>query len=344
MTRVDRKPSLKDVASRAGVSAMTASNVVRGASGVSTATRERVLEAVAELGYRPNASARQLRSGRSGIIALAVPRMSSPYFAELAQIVIEEADTYGWTVLIDQTKSDPERERQVAAGIHPALIDGVIFFPETLGPDDMAERDGRVPMVLLGDRGATSDRAQAMDVVTIDNVAAGGAATRHLLDAGYQRIAAIGARPTHTEWSALRLRGYRRALANAGFPPDDALVEFVGAYTRAEGRAAADRLLELPSPPDAVFCFDDLLAIGASHAVQQRGRKVPEDLAIVGFDNLEEGAYANPPLTTIGPSKERIAALAVGLLHDRLEDVASGPGRRERAGHRLVVRSSSVPK
>lgn len=340
VTRVERKPSLKDVARRAGVSAMTASNVVRDVAGVSAATRERVLAAVAELGYQPNASARQLRSGRSGIIALAVPRMSSPYFAELAQLVIDKADNHGWTVLIDQTKADPERERRVAAGIHPALIDGVIFFPETLRPEDLAERDGRVPMILLGDRGAVSDRTQAMDVVTIDNVAAGAAATRHLLKAGYQRVAAIGARPTHTEWSALRLRGYQRALTKAGYAPDEALIEFVAAYSRAEGKAAAERLLDQPVPPDAVFCFDDLLAIGASHAVQQRGLRVPDDLAIVGFDNLEEGAYANPPLTTIGPSKEHIAALAVDLLHDRLENLEAGPGRRERAGYRLIVRTS----
>ncbi|MBM0259289.1 LacI family DNA-binding transcriptional regulator, partial [Micromonospora sp. 4G55] len=167
---------LKDVAERAGVSVKTVSNVVNGYLHVRPDTRARVEEAIAELNYRPNLSARNLRKGRTGVIALAVPELDIPYFAELARHVVTAAAERGWTVLIDQTGGGAERERVAAAGIGDHMIDGLILSPLALTAEDLAGLDG-TPMVLLGER---VDHGPA-DHVAIDNVAAAREITAHLV-------------------------------------------------------------------------------------------------------------------------------------------------------------------
>ncbi|MFD2351672.1 LacI family DNA-binding transcriptional regulator [Nonomuraea ferruginea] len=146
------QPRLKDVAALAGVSIKTVSNVVNGYPFVKPETRERVERAIAELNYRPNLTARNLRQGRSGVIALAVPDLDIPYFAELATNVITAADRHGWTVLIDQTQGDRAKERLVVSGIRAHLIDGLLFSPLALTAADLAQRADHTPMVLLGER------------------------------------------------------------------------------------------------------------------------------------------------------------------------------------------------
>src|ERR687888_1499957 len=282
---------LKDVAERAGVSIKTVSNVVNGYLHVRADTRDRVERAIRELQYRPNLSARSLRAARSGVVALALPELDVPYFAELARHIVAAAETRGWTVLIDQTEGSRERERIVVDGIRRELIDGLIFSPLALTASDLAERSDATPMVLLGERIGGDDLVA--DHVVVDNVAAARTAVTHLVDLGRRRIAAIGAQRIASGVTArLRLRGYRAALRKAGLPQDPSLVRQADAYHRADGAAAMAALLELPEPPDAVFCFNDLLALGALRTLLQRGVRVPEDVALVGFDDIEDGRYA----------------------------------------------------
>jgi DNA-binding LacI/PurR family transcriptional regulator len=185
------------------------------------------------------------------------------------------------------------------------------------------------------------------DHVAIDNVAAAETAVKHLTDLGYRRIAAIGANP-HRGTAALRLQGYSAALRAARLRPDPELVASVEKYHRADGYAAMSALLGLPTPPDAVFCFNDLLAIGAMSAAADRGLRIPDQLAVVGFDDIEEGAYANPRLTTIAPDKQAIADTAVELLHDRASADSAAPAtpvggaRNAVTPHSLIVRQSSM--
>ncbi len=184
---------LRDVAERAGVSVKTVSNVVNGYQHVSPQMRARVQAVLDETGYRPNATARSLRAGRTGVIALAVPEIGNPYFAELAGFVVQEAEERGWIVLIDQTDGRLERERVVADGLRHHLIDGLILSPVALGVDDLAGRGPEdVALVLIGEK---LDAGPA-DHVAIDNVAAARAATEHLLALGRTRIAAIGHQPS----------------------------------------------------------------------------------------------------------------------------------------------------
>jgi DNA-binding LacI/PurR family transcriptional regulator len=330
---------LRDVAARAGVSVKTVSNVVNGYVHVSPRTRARVEAAVAELGYRPNLSARSLRGGRSGIIALAVPELGVPYFAELAQCIVKEAESRGFTVLIDQTEAVAERERLVIEGIRAHLIDGLIFSPLALGQRELARRRDQTPMVLLGER-VGGDLA---DHVAIDNVRAATEAIAHLLGLGRRRVAAIGAqRAVWGQTAHQRLAGYRTALDQAGLPYDPALIAYSNRYHREDGVRAMARLLDQPVPPDAVFAFNDLLALGALRVCYERGVRVPDDVAIVGFDDIDDGRYSVPSLSTVSPDKEQIARAAVEFLVSRLGGDASSPARQVVARHRLVIRESSA--
>jgi len=333
--------TLKDVAQRAGVSVKTVSNVVHGYAHVRAEVRERVEKTIIELNYLPNVAARNLRTGRSGIIALALPELDAPYFGELARLVVKAAEERSWTVLIDQTDGIRTRELLVAEGIREQLIDGVIFSPRALGAAELAERVhvDRTPMVLLGERihGGFADH------VAIDNVAAAQTAVLHLAELGRRRIAAIGADRAESSPAAhLRLEGYRLGLRQSDLAVDDVLVVPTAELHRMDGAEAMAQLLDLARPPDAVFCFNDLVALGALRTLIQRGVRIPDDVAIVGFDDIEDGRFSTPTLTTISPDKEQIARVAVSLLLDRLDGRTGAPPQEIRADYRLIPRESTL--
>lgn len=327
--------TLKDVARLAGVSVKTVSNVVNGYSFVKPDNRARVEAALEATGYRPNLGARNLRRGRTGFIALVLPELSIPYFAELAGLVIAAAQEHEWNVLIEQTFGTLSGERLALASLGPHLVDAAILSPEALQVDDFQLS---VPAVLLGEH--------AVDVpisrVGIDNVAAAKTAVGHLVSLGRKRIAAIGAHPQRGT-AALRLEGYRAALAEADLEFDPALVVPALNYHRADGAAAMKSLLDLRNPPDAVFCFNDLLAIGAMRAAAERLVRVPHDLAVVGFDNNEESLYSSPSLTSIAPDKAAIASAAVDLLHSRAGSPDLVPADVQ-TPFSLLVRESTVAR
>ncbi|MEV5322307.1 LacI family DNA-binding transcriptional regulator [Streptomyces sp. NPDC052687] len=338
--------SLKDVAALAGVSVKTVSNVVNGYTYVAPPTREKVERALAELDYRPNLSARNLRQGRTGVIALALPELDAPYFAELSRFVIDAATDRGWTVLIEQTDGLPEREREVLDGIREQRIDGLIFSPIAVGGDELAARTDTTALVLLGER--VLDRPTHH--VAIDNQRAAREVTEHLIACGHTRIAAIGRQDNPSANTAhLRLAGYREALEAAGLPYDERLAPPTATYHRADGAQVMRHLLDLREPPQAVFCFNDLLALGALRTALSSGLRVPQDVALAGFDDIEDGRYSTPTLTTISPDKAQIAQVAVDMLDAQLNGVRRMGRRRAEArevaaDYRLLVRESTRPK
>ncbi len=306
-----RRTTLKDVGDHVGVSAKTVSNVINGTGWVREDLKARVRQAVVELGYHPNSAARQLRSGRSGMIALAVPDLSQPYFAELASAIVAAAQERLITVMINQTNGLPETERRISDGVGLPAMDGLILSPLALNAADLSDRMDSTPIVLLGEHIGESP----LPHLTVDNAAAAQAATELLIGSGRRRIAAVGAQPTGpNETSELRLTGYRAALRAAGIPEDDQLVRTVVDFRRREGAAAVERLLADGVDFDAVFAFNDLLALGAMHALAEAGLRVPQDVAVIGFDDIEEGRYSAPPLTTVAPDKAAIGRLALDLL------------------------------
>lgn len=331
---------LRDVADRAGVSVKTVSNVVHGYVHVAPATRLRVQDALDQLNYRPNLSARSLRRGRSGVIALALPALDMPYFAELTRFVVQAAEQRGWTVLIDQTDGLREREQVVAGGVRSHLIDGLILSPVALGVEELARSRDETPLVLLGEKIDGTE----MDHVGIDNVAAARAATQHLLDLGRRRVAAIGYQATSQAASGvapLRARGYEAALHDHGVPVDDRLTMEVADFGRADGAAAMIELLS-GERPDAVFCFNDLLALGALRALAEHGVRVPDEIAVIGLDDIEDGRFSTPTLSTVAPDKEAIAFRAVEMLHERLSPEEIPAPRDVRVGFTLIQRESTA--
>ena len=305
------RTTLKDVGDHVGVSAKTVSNVVNGTGWVREDLKVRIREALVELGYRPNAAARQLRSGRSDMVAVALPDLAQPYFAELASELVRAAEDRSITVLINQTNGQADAERRISDGVGIPVMDGLILSPLALTAQDLTTRLDATPIVLLGEHIGVSPFPH----VTVDNTAAAQAATEHLIAGGHRRIAAIGAQPSGpNETSELRLNGYRAALESAGFVVDERLICTVEEFHRGDGARAADRLVDSGVDFDAVFAFNDLLALGAMHTFSARGIRVPDDVAIIGFDDIEEGRFSTPSLTTVSPDKAAIARAALDLL------------------------------
>lgn len=329
---------LKDVAQHAGVSVKTVSNVVNEHPNVSAGMREKVRAALLELGYRPNLAARQLKHGRGGFITLAVPELDSPYFAELAARLSAEATRRGYLFLLDITDADPAQERLVLSGMRAHMVDGVIFSPLATSAEEIAERTDDIPLVLLGERRAPTQ----FDHVAVDSVAASRAMGEHFLEQGRRRLAAIG-REVREGTASVRLQGFSEAIAAAGLELPPERVVTVAGFGREEGYRGMQELLALPAElrPDAVFAFNDLMAIGALRACHDAGVSVPQDIAVGGFDDVHEGRFHVPSLTTVAPDLGTLTTSVLDLLIARI-DGSTAPPAHPLVPWSLTVRESSA--
>jgi DNA-binding LacI/PurR family transcriptional regulator len=339
--RAGGAPTMHDVARLAGVSFKTVSNVVNEHPQVGQEIRARVRAAIDELGYRPNITARNLRSGRSGVIGLAVPVLSQAYFAQLADDVIRVAEARGLVVLVEQTGGVRERELELLGSPRLALIDGLLFSPLGLTVGDVPDVTPGMPLVVLGEHLFGGP----VDNITMQNRDAARAATAHLLGKGRRRIAVIGEHKFEVETTAgLRMAGYRAALAEAGVPFDDALVAPIEVWDRTSGAEAIRGLLDTGVRPDGVFAMNDDLALGALRVLSDRGLKVPDDVAVIGFDDVDECRYSTPRLSSVDPGRRKIAAMAVDLLMERVTAGAHHddlPPRERAPAARLALREST---
>ncbi|MEV6285932.1 LacI family DNA-binding transcriptional regulator [Kribbella sp. NPDC051770] len=328
---------MRDVAARAGVSMKTVSNVVRGYQHVSPRMRERVQAALDELGYRPNLSGRSLATGRSSMLALAVPDLRRPYFGELAHVFARVSTERGYRLLLEETGGTAEGERAVLRDLEVGVVAGMVIHPQALTAAELEVLRHDTPLVFLGE----DPRPPTADQVAIDNVAAAAEAVAHLVALGRRRIGFIGHEAgALSNPSELRLTGYRRALTAAGLPYDESLL-----VTRAEGDAlgaetALNSALDSGLRVDALLCRDDLAAIGALRALTQHGYAVPTDVAVIGWDAIELGASTTPSLTSVEPDTHALVERALDLLLDRMETPDS-PGHQATVGHRLVYRESA---
>lgn len=333
--------TLHHVARLAGVSIKTVSNVVNGYQYIRPETRQRVLDAIQTLGYRPNLSARGLRSGRTGVISLIIPDLRNAYFAELADVVMRAAAEQNLSVIIDQSGGDRERELGLLRGPRMQMVDGILYSVLALGEDDAHLLDDVPrPVVLLGERifhGPT-------DHVTMRNAEGSKAATQHLLSIGRRRLVALGAHRGEVIGSAgLRLDGYREALEEAGITYDDALVCEVGGWFRSGGAEGLRTLLQSGATFDGVVAFNDSLALGAMRVMQEAGLQIPDDVAVIGFDDIDETRYTLPTLSTIDPGKDEIAEVAVRFLMERIAHPEAVIAPREHlSAFQLIQRESST--
>lgn len=334
----ERRPSVKDVAERAGVSWKTVSNVVNGRTNVRAETRERVEAAIRDLGYKTSLAGRQLRSGRTQLLAVAFPELTTPYFASLAHEIIGAAEGHGYTVLISETNGRAESERHVARGFDTQFADGIILSPTSLDSASVLEAHGPIPLVLLGERVDGSH----LDHVVIDNEASALEATEHLLALGRRSLVFLGAHPSQpygTGW--LRMLGFRAALEAAGMAFDVTRVVQVAPYDRATGAETVRRLVDSGLEFDGLVCASDLIAMGAMRMLRELGASVPDDVAVLGWDGTAEAEYSNPALTTVALDTAHIAKEAVDLIVHRIA-APKAPPQEVSVGHVLLVRESTT--
>ncbi|KSW29962.1 LacI family DNA-binding transcriptional regulator [Cellulomonas sp. B6] len=315
-------PTLKDVARAAGVSVMTVSNVVNDRPRVGPETRARVLDAIADLGYEVNLTARRLRAGRSGTVAFVVPRVDHPYFGQLGAQLTTALRASDRHLVIEQTNASKEGELGALSQARLQMYDGVLLSVVGLAPDDVDRLQTQLPLVLLGER----PMPPRFDHVMLGNVEGARLATAHLLARGARRVAIVGGTLDDDPGvSGSRTQGWREAHAAAGVPVDERLVLPAPWLEAAQGRQAVDDALARGLDLDGVFAVTDQVAIGAMAALQDHGRTIPGDVQVVGFDALALGEHVWPGLTTVDPHHELLVEHAVRLLDLRTAGEAAPP-------------------
>lgn len=325
--------TIRDVALELGMSVATVSRALSRPELLRPQTRERVLAAVAALGYRPNLLARGLRRGRTHALLAIVPNLS-PFFLEILAGIEEGAREAGFAVLLGNSGGDSQREAACFEQVATMRADGVILLTGS-APAAYTGGSGRLPPLV-----AVLEQLPGHEVPVIrtDHRIGAQEATRHLIELGHERIAHItGIR--HVPSTGQRLQGYRRALnvAKLSFVPE--LVRD-GDFTMASGAAATDQLLDLAAPPTAVLCANDEMAFGAVQALHRRGLSVPDDISVVGFDDLNMAAFYNPPLTTVHIPRHEIGRRAAMQLIDLL--AGRTVARQVTVPTRLIIRESTA--
>jgi LacI family transcriptional regulator len=331
----ETRVTLVQVARRAGVSPTTVSHVLSGKRRVAETTRRTVQEAIAELGYRPNNVARSLRTRRSRMVAVVVPDITNPFYAVLTRGLADAVDGAGYGTYVCNTDGIRDREDAFLADVVDRGVDGVVMAAGNVtaqlrvGPAGLG-----VPAVRIG--GALDDDPH-VDRVTPDDGVGSYEAVHHLVELGARRIAMIqGPAASGTA----RDEGYRRAITESGLPVEPELV-IRGDWTRPGGRTAMDTLLSGPVRPDAVFCANDLTAIGAMDALRELGLSVPGDVAVVGFDDVDAATIVSPALTTVRNPAYETGYAAGELLLSRILGSYTGEGRVVVLPCPLVIRESA---
>ena len=330
--------TIREVARIAGVSHATVSHVLNNTRFVAEETRERVLAAMDELNYRPNALARSLRSGKTNTIGLVLPDSSNPFFADIGRSIENAAFKLGYNVFLCNTEGDTHRERLYVDVLSKKQVDGIIFVAAGDQADSLNFLVNQEMPVVLVDRDLPDCE---VDAVLTDNRQGGYLATQHLIELGHRRIACITG-PSRITPGAERVNGYCEALEEAGIPYDDALV-LSGNYHPNSGLRAATALFNLDFPPTAIFALNDLMAVGALRAAVKIGCRVPDDVAIIGYDDIEFASFVNPPLSTIAQPKTEIGFQAANILAGRIADTAR-PTCRIVLPPELIVRESTSPE
>ncbi|MGH7904442.1 MAG: LacI family DNA-binding transcriptional regulator [Candidatus Dormibacteraceae bacterium] len=329
--------TLKELATRAGVHPSTISRIANRDPGlrVSAATRSRVEALLEETGYRPDGVARSLRLRQSFVLAMIIPDITNPLFANIFRGIEDVANERGYGVILGNTAGSPERELAHLGGLRARRVDGVILASVFLrDPSVRWLREQGVRHVLVNRFSEEGD-----PFVGADDVVGGLLGTRHLIELGHRRIAHLGGGPGIST-AVLRRQGYLAALEEAGIEPDPALIVEAG-YLEGPARVAVQQLLALESPPSAVFAVNDMAAIGAHGVAAERGLRVPEDIAIVGYNDIPLAGRLAPPLTTLRVPARRFGILAAEML---IEEIESGHElhRRVILEPELIVRGSTV--
>ncbi len=328
------RATIRDVAEAAGVSINTVSRVINHHPDASSAARTNVERVVARLGYTPNRVARSLVSRRSRTIGMVVSDCTNPNTAQQIRAVQHVLDAAGYAMMIFDTQEDLERQTRALGILDDHMVDGIILQASEFSETRLRSLTLHAPVVLLNRTVAGLE----CDAVLNDNVEGARAATAHLIANGHRRIACLAAN-RQISTVADRLRGYRHALqaANIAYDPQLVIHTAVGVQP---AQAAASALLALDTPPTAVFAYNDLVAVGVMAAAKDAGLHIPDQLAVIGFDNIEYARHLHVPMSTIGQQTQAMGEAAARRLLDRIQGDAT-PAREIRFSTSLIVRQSS---
>ncbi|MQA24489.1 MAG: substrate-binding domain-containing protein [Micromonosporaceae bacterium] len=347
--------TIYEVARAAGVSPSTVSNYLNGRPGrMLPGTRKRVEDAIAQLGYRPNRAARQLRTGRILVVGLVVPSVANPFWGTFARHFEGAALAHGYRVLLCNSERDPDREREYIEELWDDGIRGIVLCSSlpSLGHVQSFVDDG---LALVGfDRTAQAGDAASLVNISIDNVVGAQLAARHLLELGHRRLAFVSgslASVNRTE----RFRGFTAALEEHGLTSQDTLVwsgarsgsgapeDYGDLDASGLGRTAARELLASDVPPTGIIAINDMCALGVCAGIRDAGLRVGQDVSVVGFDDIVLADLAAPPLTTVRQPLEEMAAMAFAQLRQRLDGDGPTAGQSLLVRPELVVRDSTAP-
>ena len=337
--------TIKDIAKVAGVSHTTVSRALHSSPEISVKTASRIRQIAAQLGYVPNSVARGLKTNRSRVLGVIVRRIVDPYISELLQGIEEVLRAEGYSLFLAASQRDPELEKKIAQAMSERRVDGAIICSTEVSEEHrrQLERFG-VPTVLINNQAADDGTYS----VYHDDIFGSQEMTRHLIALGHRRIAYLG--NAHAgRLTAFRLQGYTQAMSAAGLPVLPELVVEAPNGLPQGGAIGAQSLLELAEPPTAIFCYNDMIAIGAIQALQGAGLRIPSDCSVAGFDNIDLAAYVTPPLTTFDQPKLELGRQAAQMM---LRLLAKG-GQAEAASDtdpnvvvlrgKICVRRSTAP-
>lgn len=328
---------IKDIAALAGVSTATVSNTMRNPHRVSTATREKVMSAIEKTGYVPNKLGASLRTSRTNTILTIIPDITNNFNSGIIKAIEKVAHEHGYSVLLGDTQDSHTRELEYGAMARSQHADGIIFLSHRLpfpqGQDRPTLQD--LPPMVNSCEYAGID---GIPLVSIDNLQAGIDATRHLIEFGHRDIAVITGDMEYPS-SQQRLDGYRQAMHGANLPVKEDYIAFAD-FSAESGEQATHRLLALEEPPSAIFCFSDEIALGCIHTLHNAGLIVPQDISVMGFDDIRFAKYMPVPLTTIAQPTDKIGEHCARLLIQLMagEDTQT---RQLTLPHELIIRKST---
>lgn len=329
-------PTMRDVAAAAGVSTATVSRVVNGGLGVEPQLARRVRSVIEQLGYRPNLVARGLRTQTTKVLALVISDIENPFFTSVCRGVEDTARTHAFSVMLCNADEDVDKEASYVHVLTSQSVAGAIISPAS-GSTDVSPLTSQGISIVALDRRLGPE----FDSVHSDSRAGARNATRHLLEFGAHRVGCITG-PRGVTTAEDRLEGYRDAVSAARLPLDDDLFEYAN-FREDGGYRAARGMLDLPTPPDALFVANNRMLVGALRACREAGADIPEQVSLVGFDDLPWADFTQPSITTVRQPTYEIGAAAARLLIERVEGL-EGPAREIVFQPELVVRGSSVKR
>ena len=308
--------SIKDVAREAGVSHTTVSRALRGSPHISFDTTKRIQQLASEMGYEPSAAARSLKTNRSQVLGVIVSSIDDPFFSEILQGIDDIALQKGYSLFIAASQRDRQREKAIVRTMREHRVDGVIICSSPFSIEQSHHLSTfEIPIVIINNQSEEDHQYS----IYHDDLHGSRQVMKHLIDLGHKRIGYLGY--SHAGRTDIkRLTGYQEQMKAAGLTIKDGYIIEADSSDLNCGKTLAQQFLSLPHPPTAIFCFNDLLAIGLMHGLQEEGIHIPEEISIAGFDNISYSAYTNPPLTTFDQPKRSIGTKAAELVLSILND------------------------